>query len=88
MLATSLSVPTVTRRHASTLGRDLAVSLGHRAWSDVPAEVRADTKALIVEAYTARLAAVRRLMRLNPSDLRTVERVVRLETGLAAAVRL
>lgn len=86
--AADLRVPAATRRLTSSLARDLAASAGHVEWRDIPDETRRDMRATMVAAFEQRIGAVRKLLRLNPGDLGTVERIVRLEQCLAAARRL
>lgn len=86
--AADLRVPAATRRLTSSLARDLAASAGHVEWRDIPDETRRDMRAVMVAAFEQRIGAVRRLLRLNPGDSGTVERIVRLEQCLAAARRL
>lgn len=83
---------TVLRRAAAHLERDLAVSVGRRAWSDVDPEIRADMRDTLIGAYTKRLGDARLQLRLvasiGGSTLPAAERVAKLERCLDAARRL
>jgi hypothetical protein len=87
-----LDKATVIRRAAAQLGRDLAASAGHIEWRDVPDELRADMKDLMIGAISKRLGDARVQLKLLAGignvPLAAAERVAKLERALDAAKRL
>ena len=91
-ISPDLDTPTVTRRAAAQLARDLAASVGHQDWSAIPDDIREVMRDAMVSQLEHRLAHARSRARYYAGagsiPAAASERVVRLERALDAARRL